>query len=87
MSIVNLADQIKQHQAAVLRNSRDRVCYRTVCAACGKKGPFAPHQVRARNLRYLVENQVVCTVIWLARWRCRGCGRTFTDLPDFRTAV
>jgi hypothetical protein len=26
-------------------------------------------------------------VIWLARWRCRECGRSFTDYPDFRPAV
>ena len=31
--------------------------------------------------------EVVCTEIWLARWKCRQCGRTFTDYPDFRTAV
>ncbi len=84
---MNLAEEIKQHNAAVQRNCRDRVCYRTVCAACGKNAPFAPHQVRPRNLRYIVRNSVVCVVIWLARWRCRGCGRTFTDYPDFRLAV
>ena len=85
--IENTQNAIKQHHATVQQNSRDRLCYRTVCAACGKNAPFAPHQVRARNLRYFVENQVVCVVIWLARWRCRRCGRTFTDYPPFRLAV
>jgi hypothetical protein len=30
---------------------------------------------------------VVCVRIWLARWRCCTCGRSFTDHPDFRPAV
>lgn len=83
----DLATKIKQHDAAVRRNSRDRVCYRTVCAACGKNAPFAPHELRTRSLRYIVANEVVCVTIRLARWRCRHCGRTFTDYPDFRLAV
>ena len=87
MSMPDLANEIKQHNAAVRRNSRDRVCYRTVCAACGKNAPFAAHELRTRNLRYIVANDVICVVIWLARWRCGHCGRRFTDFPDFRLAV
>ena len=87
LSIGKLEIRIKQHDAAVRKNPRDRVCYRTVCAGCGKKAPFAPHGLRKRSLRYIVANSVVCTVIWLARWRCRRCGRTFTDYPDFRLAL
>ena len=87
LSIVNLAEEIKQHNDAVQRNSRNRVCYRAICAACGKNAPFAPHDVRPRNLRYVVENNVVCVVIWLARWRCRHCRWRFTDYPDFRFAL
>jgi hypothetical protein len=87
LSIDDLTQRIKQHDIDVRKNPRDRVCYRTVCAGCGKKAPFAPHELRRRRLRYIVGNSVVCTVIWLARWRCRECGRTFTDHPDFRLAL
>ena len=87
MSIVNLAEEIQRHNDGVRKKSQDRICYRTVCAACGKHAPFAPHEIRRRKLRYIVDNGVVCVVSWLTRWRCRGCGRRFTDYPDFRLAV
>ena len=87
LNIGDLEQRIKEHQAGVQKNPRDRVCYRRVCAGCDKKAPFAPHGLRKRTLRYIVRNSVVCSVIWLARWRCRRCGRTFTDHPDFRTAL
>ena len=87
MSISNLADAIKQHNAAVRRNSRDRIRYRKTCAVCIKGDVFAPHELRSRWLRYIVGHQVRCEQIWLARWRCCNCGRSFTDHPDFRPAV
>jgi Ni,Fe-hydrogenase I small subunit len=82
-----IQDAIKQHNALVRTNSRNRVCYRKACAACGKKEAFAPHELRRRSLRYISENRVLTVVIWLARWRCRACRRSFTDYPDFRLAV
>ena len=87
LNIGDFEQRIKEHEAGVQKNPRDRVCYRTVCAGCDKKAPFAPHGLRKRTLRYIVRNSVVCNVIWLARWRCRRCGRTFTDHPDFRSAL
>lgn len=86
-SISNLADEIKKHNAAVRRNSRERVRYRKVCAVCEEGEVFAPHELRSRWLRYLVGNQVECVRVWLARWKCCRCGRSFTDHPDFRPAV
>ncbi len=86
-NIADLADEIKQHNAAVRRNSRDRVCYRKFCAVCERGTVFAPHELRSRPLRYMVGTAVICVRIVLARWRCTLCGRTFTDYPDFRTAV
>ncbi len=83
----DLATEIKRHDAAVGRNSRDRVRYRTVCAACGKNAAFAPHELRKRGLRYITAGRVVVVMILLARWRCRHCQRTFTDYPPFRLAV
>ena len=83
----DLAAEIKQHDAAVRRNSRDRVRYRTVCAGCGKNAPFAAHELRKRGLRYIDGGKVILVAILLARWRCGHCRRTFTDYPPFRLAV
>ena len=84
---MNLAEEIKKHNAAVRRNSQDRVRYRNSCAGCDGVDCFAPHELRSRQLRYTVGTAVICTSILLARWRCILCGRRFTDHPDFRTAV
>ena len=86
-NISNLADEIKKHNAAVRRNSRDRVRYRKVCAVCKKGEVFAPHELRSRPLRYMVGNKVECVRVWLARWKCCTCDRRFTDHPNFRFAV
>ncbi len=84
---MNLTERIKKHNAAVRCNSRNRVCYRQACAVCKEDACFAPHELRSRLLRYMVGNEVKCERTWLGRWRCGVCGRTFTDHPDFRTAV
>ena len=86
-NIANLADEIKKHNAAVRRNSRDRVRYRRVCAVCTIGEVFAPHELRRRWLRYMDGNKVLRVRIWLARWKCCTCGRRFTDHPNFRFAV
>ena len=87
MNIANLDDEIKKHNDAVRRNSRDRVRYRKVCAVCKIGEAFAPYELRRRWLRYIVGNKVLCVWIWLARWKCCNCGRRFTDHPNFRLAV
>jgi len=86
-SIVDLAQRIKEHDAAVRRDFRNRILYRNSCAGCRRSDCFAPHELRSRQLRYIVGTAVICVRIVLARWRCIFCGRTFTDYPDFRTAV
>lgn len=86
-SIVNLAEKIQEHNAAVRQNFRNRVRYRNSCAVCTESDCWAPHELRSRQLRYIVGTAVMCVRIVLARWRCSHCGRTFTDYPDFRTAV
>jgi len=80
------AELIKGHNDAVRTFSESRVRYRTVCAACGKNS-FTPHELRRRTLRYVVDNLVESVAIWLARWRCKNCDRSFTDYPPFRLAV
>ena len=87
---MDLAAAIKEHNDRVRTVSENRWCYRRACANCENNDEnrlFAPHELRRRTLRYPLATQVVCTVIWLARWRCRRCGRTFTDYPTFRTSA
>jgi len=79
-------DEVEAHNLAVRRVSAGRKCYRTSCARCGKQA-FAPHQLRRRGLRLIVEHTVVCMTVWLARWRCRYCRHVFTDYPDFRNSL
>jgi hypothetical protein len=79
--------EVEEHNQAVRRQSADRACYRQLCSRCGERGRFAPHELRRRGLRLLVEHTVLCMSIWLARWRCRNCRYIFTDYPDFRTPL
>jgi hypothetical protein len=81
------------------RRGPDRRCYRQNCARCEASGPFAPHDIRQRGLRIVIEaaspgaaaNQKTLRVrremLLLVRWRCRKCRRLFTDHPDFRTPL
>lgn len=87
MSITDLETAIKQHNAAVNEDSRNRVCYRESCAACGENATFAACGRRSRGLRYAVGNTVVCVIVWLARWQCDHCRRRFTDYPNFCSTV
>ena len=80
-------DEVDAHNRIVRQPSADRACYRKVCARCDAKGKFAPHELRRRGLRLVVEHSVLCMIVWLARWRCRQCRYVFTDYPDFRTPV
>ena len=85
--MTDLALEINKHNDAVRRNSRDRIRYRTVCTGCTESELLAPHELRRRQLRYVVGNHVILAQLWLARWRCCHCGRRFTDSPDFRTPL
>ena len=92
MSIIELpqpttVSEVDQHNGAVRQRGADRICYRDGCARCGKPGRFAPHELRRRGLRLIVDYAVLCVVVWLARWRCPNCGYVFTDYPDFRTTL
>ena len=80
-------NEVETHNLAVRGRGSDRACYRKTCARCLKLGPFAPHDLRSRGLRLIVEHSVHCVTVWMARWRCRKCRYVFTDYPDFRTPV
>lgn len=79
--------QVEQHNQSVRRRGSERACYRKCCARCHSPAPFAPHEVRPRGLRVIVNRTVIVLTVWLARWRCRKCRHQFTDYPDFRTPL
>jgi hypothetical protein len=79
--------EVERHNQAVRQPSAVRACYRKSCARCGHVGRFAPHELRRRGLRLVVNHMVLCLTVWLARWRCRKCRYVFTDYPDFRTPL
>jgi hypothetical protein len=79
--------EVERHNRAVCQPGATRACYRNSCARCEHSGRFAPHELRRRGLRLIVDHTVLCLTIWLARWRCRKCRYVFTDYPDFRTPL
>jgi len=78
-------NEVEAHNRSVCQRGSSRICCRGSCGRCGQPGPFAPHEVRRRTLRLIVDYSVLCVAVWLARWRCRRCRYVFTDYPDFRT--
>jgi hypothetical protein len=79
--------EVEDHNRAVCRRGPDRAWHRQSCARCDNPGPFAPHDLRRRGLRLIVNHMVLVVTTWLARWKCRKCGHVFTDYPDFRTPI
>jgi hypothetical protein len=85
--------EVEKHNRAVCQKGAVRARCRTSCQRCPNRKDFAPHDVRRRGLRLVVEDTVLgapCVqrvTVWLARWRCCKCRYLFTDYPDFRTPV
>jgi hypothetical protein len=79
--------EVEHHNQAVRQASAVRACYREFCARCKNPGRFAPHELRRRGLRLVVNHTVLCLTMWLARWKCRHCRYIFTDYPDFRYSL
>jgi len=93
LPVPTTVSEVEKHNRAVRPAGAVRARYRNFCTRCRNRDRFAPHDVRPRGLRLLVEHDVlhaaciVCLKVWLARWRRRECGLVFTDYPDFRTPL
>ena len=93
LPVPTTVSEVEEHNHAVCQRGAVRTRYRKSCARCPNLERFAPHDVRRRGLRLLVEHAVlgascvICMAVWLARWRCCKCGYVFTDYPDFRTPL
>ena len=84
-SIANLADEIKKHNAAVRRNSRDRVRYRKVCAVCKEGEVFAPHELRSAMVAIHGRQQGACACG--SGWRGGSVAPVVGVSPTTRTFV
>ena len=72
----------EQHNQAVCRSGKlRRVLPPSRVPGARRRAPFAPHDVRRRGLRLMVNQTVLCLTVWLARWRCRNCGLRVYRLP------
>ena len=59
-------------------------CGLAACLRCGKRtDDFTLHDRRQRSFLVALERLVHKVLVWLARWKCRLCGATFTLYPPF----
>jgi transposase-like protein len=77
--------EIETYSDAVRRNQI--ACTEPFCDYCGELSEnFKRHDVRPRKFRIIVDLLVVVVVCWVMRFKCPGCGITFTQQPLFALA-
>lgn len=75
-------DQINEYTQRV-RTGQVR-CNLPPCPHCEKiSNSFTRHEARQRYFYAIVEQMVRKILGLLIRWKCPGCGKTFTDYPGF----
>ncbi len=75
-------DQINEYTQRV-RTGQVR-CNLPPCPHCEKTSNFfTRHEARQRYFYAIVEQMVRKILGLLIRWKCPGCGKTFTDYPGF----
>jgi len=75
-------DQINEYTQKV-RTGQIR-CNLPPCPHCEMtSNSFTRHEARQRYFYTIVEQMVRKILGLLIRWKCPGCGKTFTDYPDF----
>lgn len=57
-------------------------CNLPPCKRC-KKNIFKQHATRERQFYVTSEDMIKVILGLLIRWKCLGCGKTFTDYPEF----
>lgn len=74
--------EIEAYSDAVRRNKID--CSTPFCLLCGEPSEnFKRHEARPRKFRIIVEQLVLIVVCLVIRFKCPGCGITFTQQPPF----
>ena len=75
-------EQINEYTRMVVKGLV--ACILPACPGCGlEPHQFKRHDTRRRNFHVVVEQIVHVVVGLLIRWKCPGCGKTFTQYPDF----
>lgn len=74
--------QIQEHTEKVRKGLVK--CHLPRCWNC-KTEPeaFSRHEARQRQFYVIIDDLVRMVLGLLIRWKCPGCGKTFTDYPDF----
>jgi hypothetical protein len=83
MPLTTTLEQIKAHQLLV---EKDKITPHNLpaCLRCGVDSAlFKLHAFRERRFLVIVEMLIQAAFCTLVRFRCIGCGKTFTDYPDF----
>lgn len=76
------AAQIESYSEKVRKGQNP--CGLGQCPRCQVKSDvFSRHEKRQRRFLIAVEQIVKAIMGLLCRWKCPGCGKTFTDYPDF----
>ena len=77
----DLRQEIKDYNQSVLELSFE--CRRETCPGCEIKADFAWHDATSRKFR-IREHDLICVIdSWRVRFRCRDCGKAFTEFPPF----
>ena len=76
-------EDIKAHQERV---EKDKITPDNLppCSRCSVESAFFKvHAYRERQFLIIIEMLIKAAFCTLVRFRCSGCGKTFTDYPDF----
>jgi len=77
-----IIERIEEYNQAVRRNKVD--CILPPCPRCiVTSNQFKRHELRKRQFNVIVEEIVRLMPGLLIRWKCPGCGKTFTQYPEF----
>ena len=75
-------EEIEAHTNKVRRNLIS--CNLNNCPCCAvAPGEFKKHEARERQFYVIVEQVIQVIIGLLIRWKCPGCGKTFTEYPEF----
>lgn len=75
-------EQIERHSEKVRRSQTG--CHLPPCPRCNvNPDQFRRHDKRKRQFFLIVEQLLEVVIGLLTRWKCPGCGKSFTDYPAF----
>ncbi len=75
-------EQIQEYTEKVRKGEVE--CSLSCCGHCSIGAEFFKrHEARQRQFYAIVDDMVKVILGLLIRWKCCGCGKTFTDYPDF----